>query len=909
MATIFSPATPLEQAVHAGDVAQTLALLRALPREERARHRASARRMAKLLDEARWKIDDPARGGWGMPPSDAQNSAGVAVLVACGTAQDVASRFGWSKELVALCGEFRPDSLHGLADALLAQNPRLVETVQDLIVAGLVTRPDSDDYFTGLISLAYTGRFAELWAADAGLRDVLPGIMAVEGSSEFNLAAVDKYTGGHANWSATLRRLCGEGVYSKAFLLDRTLDALERDWPQFRTGWFSRFHAELEPDSALLAGRAPRYLALCHSRIPPTVTLALAVLKRLEPLQVIDDAALLDALRPVMHASAKGKVLAALKLIDGCVQRSPALGVEAVDVIVAALVHDSADVQGQVLQRLARWRGGAQLVERLSPYADGIAAVHRAAFRALSGAGDVPPEEAEVAAGADATRGPGPVSPVEDARRLEPPADPDALVALIAHVFENDADIDAFEMAAAALVQAAPLDALHLERLGPVIKRGPRVRGPVARELARLVTALTTGAFPAMQPARDEHGAASPSQQCLAARTEAWRRLAKRGPGLPPLSAATHRGGFIAARALIARALQYHRAGVDVELDEQVRALLRLAPTGEPDLVEAARALPDTPFARALRYGLGDDLAPDADHAALFAAAARIRCPGADDRTLLAMLGDIGPDGPLAARYRWRVDTWTSEAFGKTYRHAAIILETAPAPRPATWELLAVHRHHVAMPGETRWRALHHPGFGGREESLVRMSAALLPACQEAYFADGVRTIGNNLDWWQAQWADKAYLERLLDPAVAMGPMAVLLLALGLAAKEPGQQALAVDALVATWREGRIDPDALATQLRALSATPLVKASRYARSFRAALRIDPATHPLLFRLLCEMAVASPAEPQRDLALLLEILLELALVHGHALPDAIRMILRDMPARGRAGQLSRQLLAG
>src|SRR5690606_20762819 len=223
MATIFSPATTLEQAVHAGDVAQTLALLRALPREERARHRASARRMAKLLDEARWKIDDPARGGWGMPPSDAQNSAGVAVLVACGTAQDVASRFGWSKELVALCGEFRPDSLHGLADAVLAQNPRLVETVQDLIVAGLVTRPDSEDYFTGLISLAYTGRFAELWAADAGLRDVLPGIMAVEGSSEFNLAAVDKYTGGHANWSATLRRLCGEGVYSKAFLLDRTL--------------------------------------------------------------------------------------------------------------------------------------------------------------------------------------------------------------------------------------------------------------------------------------------------------------------------------------------------------------------------------------------------------------------------------------------------------------------------------------------------------------------------------------------------------------------------------------------------------------------------------------------------------------------------------------------------------------
>lgn len=908
MVAIFSPATPLEHAVHAGEHAQALALLRVLPRGERIRHRDSARRMVALLDEAGWNARDETYAGWGMRPLEAQVRAALTVLVVCGTAQDVASRFFRSRDdLVALCSEFQPESLHGLAEAMLARSPRAIETVQALIVAGLAPRPESDDYLVGLISLPYTRRFAELWAADPGLRDVLPRIMEIEGSSELNLAAVDKYTGRDATWSSTLLRLCAEGVYSRISMLDSTLDALERDWPQFRSSWFSRFHAALAPELPLLAERAARYLALCHSRIPPTVTLALAVLKRLTPLDVVDDAELLDALRPVMHAVAKGQVLAALKLVDGCIERDRGLADTAATMLVGALVHESPDVQGHVLQRLARW-GGEDLRDRLLPYADGIAAVHRADFAMLAGLGDVAPVEPERSAAMAAPHGTGPLRPDDETRGLQPPPDIDVLVSTIAHVFENDTDIDAFEMAAAGLVQAVPFDALYLERFSPLIKRAQTVRGPLAGELAGLLLALATGTCRPMQPVHDDHGENNATQLCLAARTRAWISIAQRGLGLPPLSMPTHRGGFIAARALVERASQYQRAGVDAGLEEQVRALLRLAASSDETVVAAAMELRDGPFPRALRYALGDHLYPEAGHAALFVAAARIRFPDEHDQALLAMLGDIGPDGALAARYSWRVDTWHSQAEGKTYTHSALVVDAAPAPRAAGHEFLAVHRHYAAIQRATGSRALHNPGFGGTEESLLRLSATLLPSCLEAHFADGVRAIGNNLDWWQAQWADRVYLERLLDPAVAMGPMPTLLLALGLAAKEPGQLALSVDALVVAWSEARLDADALARELRALSATPHVKASRYARSLRAALRADPTTHPLVFKLLCEMVVASPAEPQRDIALLFDIVLELVLAHGHVLPDATRRILQDMGAKGRARQLVKRVLA-
>lgn len=908
MAQNFVPETALESAVYAGDYPQTLTLLRILDREQRRAHRSSVRRMQKLLDAARWNSRDENYAGWGVSPTDDQVRAMFATVVVCGTAADVAASHGSKDDLLDLCREFGPESLQGMADAQLRGSPHAIGVVQALLVAGLVPRPDSDDYIIGLMSLAQNRRFEAVWAADPGLREVLLRIMEVEGSSEFNLAAVDKYTHGTACWSQVLCRLRDEGVYTQEQLMERTLSTLAQDWPQFRAGWFSRFHAELAPDLPLLAANAPRYLGLCHSRIAPTVTMALEVIKRLEPSQVIADADLFDALRPVLHASTKAQVLGALKLLDGRVKRDSALAESAFGLAMVALAHTAPDVQAQVLQRLARWHAGPDVRMLLPLYADGIAAVHRPAFLALMGgaaadaAGPSLVEQPVVAPGS------GPACPLDEAHRLRPPADIDALVRCVAHVFENDHDSDAFEMAAATLVQLAPLEAGQRERLGPVIKRAGRLRTPVAQELGRLLLAVVGERGELLAP-RPFEVYADTALACLQDRSEDWLRLAAQAVHLPPLSMPTHRGGFIAPSMLVERAAAYEQRAVDVGLREQVRALLRLAPIGDAAAIEAARQLADGPFTRALRYALGDDLAPETGQLALFAAAARVRFPEADDPALFAAVGDIGAGGAHAARYRWQTQSWQSEVQGKTYHHHGFIVEVDTKPNEVADELLAVRRHRIPREEDRGYYVFHAPGFAGHhDEGLLRFSAVLLPNCLEAHFADGVRAIGNNLDWWEAQWSTKAYLERLLDPAVTMRPMATLLLALGLAAKEPGQHALSVDALLATWREGRLETDALAIALRRLTATPMVKASRYTRSLQQALRLDPGAHPLVFDLLVALVTAVPDAPQRDIAGLLELMLELSLAHGHRLRDAERAMLQAMPLKAKAGQLARTLLA-
>jgi len=200
---------------------------------------------------------------------------------------------------------------------------------------------------------------------------------------------------------------------------------------------------------------------------------------------------------------------------------------------------------------------------------------------------------------------------------------------------------------------------------------------------------------------------------------------------------------------------------------------------------------------------------------------------------------------------------------------------------------------------------------GTYDEALLRYAATVLPSSLESFFAAGCREIGNNLDWWEAQWQNRAYLAPLLDPTVpitASQPMAVLLLALALAGKEPGQTALAVDALVHAFMEGRLDVQALAAQMRALLASSLAMAKRYSKSLQAAMRADARLAAPVFELLCEMLAADVENPPKDLAALMELLLEIALNSQRVLPAATLGLLKELKLGGKGRAVQKNLLA-
>ena len=887
---------PVHAAIRSGDLGSLLDLLRALTPTQRHALRGGLLPLLKVVVEEHWKQ--------GAPRLRPQVQAASAAVLLCGTAHDAVGTWLDSDQIVALCREFRPRALDGLADALLAHSPQHIRTVQALIAAGLTPRPDTAAYALGLIALPWLlrdpAKLQALMAADAGLAPALLRVFTVEGTADTSLASSDKYN--HSPdmaWGSILLGLVERGVTTRAELLDRTLGALENDWPQFRSGWFSRFHAELAPSPAAMRPHLARYLALCHSRIPPTVSLALEALARLDAEAPLAGASLLDALRPVLAGAVKSQVEAALKLVDRIVQRKPAHSAAAAARVVPGLLLESAPLQKAILQRLKTWGLDDAARDALRGLGGSIAAVNRPAFEALLGNAASPPA---VAVQATAVAAPVRIEALDPSRVLPPVTTVDSLVECIAHSFENDLDIDAFERALGGIVGLAPFSAEQQRSLSPVIKRAAKLKRPLAQALARLLLMVAQGRAPATQAEFDASRNDSSAEGLLRARIDDLIALARQGKGDLPLSTPTHQRGFIAPAALVARVAAQQAQGTRQALGEQVLALLRLAPTADEPTRAAARRLADEPFTRALRYALGDTLDPGRP-SALFAAAARIRHAGQDDPLLLRLHGDQGPDAAIAARYTWQVDSREFTSDGQTYLNHDLRVATAPQPPDLPAALWAVQRHPPGGGGSEGYRWW---SFGGADEAAVAWSATLLPSCLDAFWAEGARAVGNNLDWWEAQWQNAAYLRALLDPTATLGPMGTLLLALGLLGKEPGQTAIAVDALVQAQLDGRLNPAALGDTLRQLLCTAMPKAARLRSSLGKALQADAALRAPVFEALSVAVTADP--PPREWATLLELLLELKLSLALPLPAAARSALASAKPGGRAKGLLQTLLA-
>lgn len=394
------------------------------------------------------------------------------------------------------------------------------------------------------------------------------------------------------------------------------------------------------------------------------------------------------------------------------------------------------------------------------------------------------------------------------------------------------------------------------------------------------------------------------AEQFVGLRAQGLVALALAGKGLTPLTTPTHRGGFIDPSELVARIAAQQQAAVQAELSEQALALMRLVPasmdaTAARTALAGAQALKECPPAPgpALRPGrwhcagtcrCGCGCAPPLPGGRTHPLAAGGRCG------TLAAYGDLGPGGPLHARLDWHVASRHVERGEYTF-HDLTITHT-PALQPGQH----AQAHHLALAlcakhlPDSRWSTEHEAGH-------IRFAAGLLPSDLEPFFAEAALNMGNNVDWWEAQWHNRAYLDVLLDHSAPLGPMARLLLASALAGKEPGQTALAVDALAQVVQDGRMAASALGETLARLWATPLVKGARYAKSLAAAAQAGGAMPACVINLLCAMVEAPGTTWRKDHALLLELLLELHLAHGLALPAGTTAALGgDEAERQRQG---------
>jgi hypothetical protein len=187
--------------------------------------------------------------------------------------------------------------------------------------------------------------------------------------------------------------------------------------------------------------------------------------------------------------------------------------------------------------------------------------------------------------------------------------------------------------------------------------------------------------------------------------------------------------------------------------------------------------------------------------------------------------------------------------------------------------------------------------------------ALIWPSAREAWCAAGACSLADNLDWWEACWGNRVYLEPLLDPDTHPGRMARLLLLLGLAAKEPGERGLATDVLIAAITDGRVTGASLGEILAEVLALGPAKGARLAKTLADAARTSP-LHGETVRTALEMVLAGAPELRpADLGALLELLQELCVLGGTAVATpAAREFLQAQGGSGKTAKLAKALLA-
>lgn len=858
-------------------------------------------------------------------------SAAHAAMIACATLPQIKSlEFinAADDDVVAILGQRRPPWIDAYVEFLCerelgrASGPSWRQ-VRALVRAGLCRPPIHDNYTLGAIEGIWP--VFNAWEQEARRKQGLPAptltdlllrepdwletafwrLFELDGTGEVSLANAEKYGKSQSTWRESLLELSRRGVISRARLLDASLEALSRDFIQFRAGWYSRFHETLRPTPSERAERIDRYLNLLASSIAPTVTFALDAVVLVDATALLPAKKLLPALPPALGATGKAVVKAALSLLDRVAGREPAMRSEICQAAVAGLLHEAVDVQKLVFALLEQHASPQDnaLRTRLVEVAEAVAASLRPRLQRWLDVKTATPRDAPMTA---LTPPAPPTSPLDPARALAPVMQLDDLLDLAGRVLEtpnNPDDIERVLDGISRLCDQRPED--FARRTGPLRKRalkwaGPRLsmQDPIVHHVLAVVVVAWLD--------REDSFAASPLDwaggQCeIAFLFRRMERLASQvaaGTARPLLSAPTHAGGWIDPHTLVKRWLEWQRLDAVPDIHEQVLALLRLAPEGRAEALRPARALRGE-TGRALLHALGEGSTPG--RSAIWVAACRSAQPHGDLPALEAIQPDQGPDAGRTANYTWSASVVRPPGKPATWARFECTVVVEPAcPRN-------VHDAHLPVLFHLRKGDLLHRHTPA---SLVRWTARLWPANLEALFARAVGPLHLAVFW--ADVSDRetsGYLEPLTDTCIEPGAMAWLALALGLAAQDAALRGHAREGLIALVADGRLDPESLGVTMSRLLDTGFNKLTRWAVSLGEVARVSPAHARAIADLLGRLLQANPANAPRDLGAVLELYYELLSDTG-TVPGipATRTYLAGLKAGGKVARLARQLLA-
>lgn len=717
-----------------------------------------------------------------------------------------------------------------------------------------------------------------------------------DGNGEVSLANAEKYRKGRQTWTEALCELSGRGVLNRDRLLDASLEALSRDFIQFRAGWFSRFHEALHPSPAERAQRMGNYLNLLGSSIPPTVAFAMEAILIADKEQPLPAAKLVPGLAPALSARGKAVVKSALELLDRVAQREPKSKADVSLALVPSLLNEAPEVQKKALDLLDQHgdRQNTELLARVADVADAVAASLRSRLNWVEGS--APAVSIPTCDPLDS----GVTSCTDPSRAIQPVPHLDDLLHLAARVLEDTENPNELERLLDGLSRlCAGLPDDFARRAGPLRKRAFKLASGHTSSVTYGVARLLLHWIDGEPPERSDLAQLGDGQNqfsFLFRRLEMLSDQVARRVARPLLSAPTHFGGWIEPAALVERWRLWQEAGATPDLHEQVLGLLRLAPEGRKPASKAAKVLKGE-AGDAVRFALGADGRTGRD-TALWLAAWRSRQPFGDLPEFERVHPKLGPDAGSAARYSWKAYSKRNQSRDHQWVTLELELDREPdLPRRIP---------DAALP------LLFHGEWKTNEESardLLRWSTTLWPANLEAFFARGATRLEISVDYSDVMDREfYPYLEPIAESSTELRPMACLALALGLAVQDSALRGHAQDALIAAISHDRLRSGSLGPTMSRLLDTGTNKFARWGKSLGQVARVSRAHSTGVSVLLQQTLQGDPARAPRDISALLELLVELLSETRTPLTDpATRHYLAGLSASGKTARLVKHLL--
>ena len=979
----------LQQVIGRGDEAATVRFFDGMPEAER---RKLAPLAATLLKQSWTAIEgDPERFTL-RADQGLQETADCANLAVWATATlGEMKKLGWrasprhDENCFIVMAARRPPWLPEWSTWLMEEWPFCWPQVRRLVKDGYCPEPDTEAYVLGMIThlgpYATDTRLADSLEAEPDLlEDLFWRIFEVEGGGDQSLAAFDKYSNQAFTWQRAVLDLAARGSIDRGRVLDASLDALNRDFSQFRAGWFSRLHEALKPSLEERQARTARYLELLASPIPPTVSLTIKALKLLQAKNRLPAEVLLDKVEPVLYAKSKATVVTALKMLATAVKADPDKTAQAAGLAAVALEHPASEAQEAALALLERLGNPAdpELRESVVARRELASPALRGRIDTWLGTGDEPsdtgaPTEAASSIAAkqlqreaealdedialrlglpallgqlDSAEGALPAIDLSGAPRLagRPRLDQvttvGELIDLCLEAIERPQDLDLIERALeglARLAQDRPDD--FGRRAAPLISRLAKLeKRPMDASAAFEISAksaltivlkawLTGVLIPLHSPRKgsiflafeaeeqDLRGgkivtatklygldfAALNRSGLLLLRAWALAEMIRDGLPAPLLSTASHQGGWLAPAVLAERANFWHRLDRSPALPDVLLALLRLAPEGRTEALEATKSLPGE-WGAALRYALGGTEAIG-QIAPLWIAACRARAPFADDPAVIKAFPKLPAGGGHAATYHHEVEAKKYDEF--TLYTLKIV--ATPKQKQRTIAPLQILKRKGRVISALSWDDLL-----GSDSLLPTVIANQLPGefpdhlacsvwpgnCDALFAAAALDSHGHEEENRPAIAPIPAPLELLLDPEVPLTSMALMLLCQALNARDATEGQLAGDVLIAVIEDGRLLGPELGATLRTLLKSGIIKPKRWSPRLKAAAQTSPLPVQVLRRALETALTGNCAQPPRDLAAFLELLLELYIESTEAPPAPWRASSR---AAGRGAR--------